>query len=618
MLLKISTWYALGISNIAIVALYRILKRLGYYKFRLPIQKPHVGNIFSLNINKNQRSSQVLYFSHHNKLVSSPPNWFLNSWNNELAAPHKTPKKWGGVFDHHSYDNHWSTIPDFNPKLGDIKIIWELSRFDWLPKMAWDYSQGETNKLSLIELWLRDWIEKNPVNEGHNWKCGQETSFRCLNLIVASFLINDEKNSPSIGFLKILEAHIDRVIPTLLYAMAQDNNHGTSEAVALFVSGEFLIKYGNDAQKHKGAKYSRKGRYWIENRTKKLVMEDGSFSQHSVTYHRLFLDTFSLVELIRIHFKLKPFSKVFYSRMKGSVNWLYSMTDEISGDAPNIGANDGAYLFNLNNAEYRDFRPSLQLGFAVFFNENIFLNEIKHPFLSIFSPDNIVNNSPPAKSQLKIFMDGGYSLMTNQSGFAVMRLPRFKFRPSHADVHHVDIWHKGENIICDAGTFSYNTDDKSLKYFSGTESHNTIQFDNRDQMPRLGRFLYGKWLNTKRTKLNINETEKSICSEYSDYKKAFHKRKIIAEINRWLIIDEIDNFKNMAVLRWRFNDKNIQLNGNELSGDKFKLRIETDLAISLTLDENVRSLHYMQKDNIPVLTIISKNPGEIKTIIELL
>ena len=41
---------------------------------------------------------------------------------------------------------------------------------------------------------------------------------------------------------------------------------------------------------------------------------------------------------------------------------------------------------------------------------------------------------------------------------------------------------------------SYNTEDRWRIISQGLPSHNTIQFDDRDQMPRLSRFLFGSWL----------------------------------------------------------------------------------------------------------------------------
>jgi len=66
---------------------------------------------------------------------------------------------------------------------------------------------------------------------------------------------------------------------------------------------------------------------------------------------------------------------------------------------------------------------------------------------------------------------------------ALLRYPRFRFRPSQADALHLDFWVSGENWLRDAGSFSYNTEQRWLNYFPGTVAHNTIQFDGRDQMP---------------------------------------------------------------------------------------------------------------------------------------
>ena len=37
----------------------------------------------------------------------------------------------------------WWAIPDFDPLVGDIKLLWELSRMDWLLAMAARARQGD-------------------------------------------------------------------------------------------------------------------------------------------------------------------------------------------------------------------------------------------------------------------------------------------------------------------------------------------------------------------------------------------------------------------------------------------------------------------------------------------
>ena len=85
----------------------------------------------------------------------------------------------------------------------------------------------------------------------------------------------------------------------------------------------------------------------MENRVERLVMNDGSFSQYSVNYHRLMLDSISWCEYLREQVGESTFSATFYRKMKGASEWLRAMCDEHCGDVPNLGANDGARLLPL-------------------------------------------------------------------------------------------------------------------------------------------------------------------------------------------------------------------------------------------------------------------------------
>ena len=103
--------------------------------------------------------------------------------------------------------------------------------------------------------------------------------------------------------------------------------------------------------------------------------------------------------------------------------------------------------------------------------------------------------SNPASNPRSVTLDnGGLHVLRAGQATCYLRYPRFSFRPSQADALHLDLWYKGHNLIRDAGTYSYNSTPADLEYFHGTASHSTIQFDERDQMPRLGRFLFGEWL----------------------------------------------------------------------------------------------------------------------------
>ena len=113
-------------------------------------------------------------------------------------------------------------------------------------------------------------------------------------------------------------------------------------------------------------KFAECGRNYLEKYIDKLVMNDGSFSQHSVVYHRLVLDTLCQIEIWRRTLNLNPFSNNFYRLCNKLIFWLYEFTDKSTGKCPNLGGNDGAYCYQYNVDAYRDFRPTLNLASFLF------------------------------------------------------------------------------------------------------------------------------------------------------------------------------------------------------------------------------------------------------------
>jgi hypothetical protein len=470
---------------------------------------------------------------------------------------------------HASQHVEWWRIPDFDLKVGDIKLIWESSRFEWVIPMAQRAVLGNHEELKRLNLWINDWVSKNPPYFGPNWKCGQESSLRVIHLAIASIILKQHVET-SVELLALVKAHLKRIAPTVSYAIAQDNNHGTSEAAALFIGGSWLTLH-NDPN---GEQWAIKGRSLLEERVSKLISMDGSFSQHSVTYHRLMLDTMSAVEVWRKEQGLPKFSENWYDRIRKATDWLYSMVDAKTGDAPNVGANDGARIIPLSNTDYRDFRPSVQLASVLFFSKKAFANEglWNQPlrWLAIKIPSTILD-----QAESRSFDSGGYDLLIKGEAKVVMRCPRFRFRPSHADVHHVDFWLGGRNLLRDAGTYSYNTEDTWMRYFTSVGSHNTIQFDDRDQMPRISRFLYGDWLKTL-NHVSVHHKDGKDCStsSYRDYKGAFHQRSIELADGCLKVIDQIDGFREKAILRWRLEPGEWELNGFDATSSERRITVQ--------------------------------------------
>lgn len=597
---RIRTILSLGLRNVARVAAYRLAARFGVGSVRQANAPIPEGPFFRTETPHSPTpapapdwSGEARWFGWYRlPLHGACPDWFLNPFSGHHATRREKP---------------WWLIPDFDPELGDIKAIWELSRLDWVLALAQQARTGRADAVPTLEQWLADWCRSNPPYSGPNWKCGQEASIRVLHLALAAVILDQDRNPPR-GLVDLIAIHLTRIAPTIGYAIGQDNNHGTSEAAALFVGGTWLRDEG-DAR---GARWAAMGRRWLEDRITRLVADDGSFSQYSVNYHRMLLDTLCLAEAWRRRRTEPDFSPGFTVKAAAAARWLHGLVDPQTGDAPNLGANDGAQLMPLADTDYRDYRPSVQTAMVLFAGERAYApaGSFDHSlaWLGISSSSRV---AAPARSRLHD--DGGYAVLRHADTMVLLRYPRFRFRPSHADALHVDLWRKGQGLLRDGGTFSYAAAPEDLAYFAGTAGHNTVQFDDRDQMPRLGRFLFGDWLTTETVGLS-EDSVPSAHAAYRDSKGAWHERTITLQPERLVVCDRLDGAFRKAVLRWRLAPGAWSLNDTIITDGQNRIVLAADTTIArIELIEGYESLYYQHKSRCPVVEIEIRHPGVITT-----
>ena len=596
---KVRTVLALGLPNIARAVSYRMGVKLGLNPVRRLQAAVPQGPFFQATTLgavpvppvAGWQTSAHLFSRWPFTVTAAPPDWLANPLTRErVAAP----------------ERGWWQIPDFDPAVGDIKLIWELSRMDWVLAFAQRARNGDGEALARLNDWLTDWCTHNPPYRGPNWKCGQEASMRVMHLAMAAMILG-QVQQPTPGLRDLVHLHLQRIAPTVQYAMAQDNNHGTSEAAALFIGGSWLAALGVS----EGARWQQIGRRWLENRAARLIGPDGSFSQYSLNYHRVMLDTFCMVEVWRRHMALPACSARWQERALAATQWLHRMVSPLNGDGPNLGANDGARLLQLTDTAYRDYRPSVQLAMALFADRRAYAQDgpWNHAlqWLGVLMPQALA--SQPGSS---VADDGGFAVLRRGAAMAMLRYPRFRFRPSQADALHLDLWLGGDNLLRDAGSYSYNTEPQWLNYFAGTASHNTVQFDDRDQMPRLSRFLFGDWLRTEGLQgLREDEFGVHIGAGYKDAHGGRHHRAIQLDDGMMQVIDEISGFARKAVLRWRLSPDDWILQREvdmprliKVRNSKQTLTVHTSVPIvRCELSNGWESRHYLEKTSLPVLEI---------------
>jgi len=248
----------------------------------------------------------------------------------------------------------------------------------------------------------------------------------------------------------------------------------------------------------------------------------------------------------------KPFEFEILQRIRSLALWQFKMIVGSNGETPNIGSNDGAMLEILHGCDYRDFRPSTQLIFALLDGVRVFDTGPWDEPLYWYVKD--VFNEAPVKSPTNFnreLLDRQYLILRNNRAVLFLVLPNDKFRPSSCDAFHVDLWVDGKNWLSDQGTYSYNAGELS-DVFKSVTSHNTVQYGLLEQMPQISRFLYGNWLTTEYSEIKDKKIETNVWEgSYTVKGKYKHTRKVTLLDKGVEVLDSIKCTSNELMhIRW--------------------------------------------------------------------
>lgn len=454
------------------------------------------------------------------------------------------------------YDStkHWSEINDFNAKNGDIKYVWEKSRFSYLLTiMRYDYHFNQDNAAFVFSE-IESWINANPVNQGPNWKCSQEISLRTINWLYVLYFYKNSKELTTERWNKIqnniywslhhVYHHID------FSRIAVRNNHAITETLMLTIS-ELLFPFFPETKK-----WAKDGRKYFEQEIAYQIYDDGTFLQFSMNYHRVVIQLLSLGISITEK-NQKPFSSQVYTKAYKSLNFLYQCLQEENGYLPNYGANDGAWFFPLSDSDYRDYRQQLNTLHTILTQKNLYVDaKFMEDAYWVMGEGKTVSNQVK-KSISKItgtisFETGGYYLFRTSTSFTFLRCGNHKDRPSHADNLHLDVWVQGENVLRDSGTYKYNTAKKYQAYFSGSQGHNTVSVDGQSQMLKGSRFIWYFWSQAKEATWSETEDTYIFKGAISAFRfinpKCIHTRTVEIAKNdlKWVVTDEVQHTKGLT------------------------------------------------------------------------
>ncbi len=188
-----------------------------------------------------------------------------------------------------------------SPPLKEIKVPWELSRFDYLFVLGLAYQQAQKEHdhdraLSYVDSFMSlitEWIVLNPCYNGVNWQCPMEVAIRVINWVWGGYFFH---NDPTISeyfweqFTIALIHHADYLYYTWEFS-DRPNNHYLSDLVGFVYVSTFLcdIKRCDRVVKR------------LLKQINHQIHPDGSCYEGSTAYHRLDTELVLLTILLLKH-----------------------------------------------------------------------------------------------------------------------------------------------------------------------------------------------------------------------------------------------------------------------------------------------------------------------------
>lgn len=514
---------------------------------------------------------------------------------------------------------HWLKTAKSGPPRNDIKLVWEASRFSLAFFLARDYAYRSKSETAQYFWEMFDaWIVQNPINQSVAWGCGQEIAFRLMAMLTGAFTMLDNPHSTPDRLASLQElcwCYAMRIEANINYAISQENNHALSEAAGLWTIG---LLFGEFAESDR---WIRKAQHIIETEVQRQIYSDGSYVQHSMTYHRVMLDVMVwVIELGRRN--NRELSKATLDRVASATRWLGELVDPNTGRVPNYGANDGANVLPLACCDYLDFRPILHTA-SVSLNVPCDLPMGAWCEKSIW----LVGTDGGRQKTIEVAASsnwaapiGGYYALRGPNSKLFTRATKYRDRPSQCDMLHVDLWMMGHNIFRDAGSYRYYHQDPSIKkYFYSVEAHNTIQVAGQEQMTKGPNFLWFHW--SEGSARFVGENRLDCKATFTGPVPYTHHRVIMRDGDQYRIQDRVEG-ADFFTARWHLAP---ELTWIETDLNCFQAKVGSDGIVSVHVhgDEAFRSslvkgwesLYYAERIEIPVIEVHNAQ-GTLSTTVE--
>ena len=224
----------------------------------------------------------------------------------------------------------------------DVKVPWELARFQHLPWLA---LAGGEESIREFRNQVLDFAAANPPGYGVNWLCTMDVAIRAANILIAYDLFVGKEVEFDEAFLEefhaLILAHGKHIMANLEWHDDHRANHFLADIVGLLFVAAYLPKSDETGS-------------WLVFSIEHLIKEverqftpDGANFEASTSYHRLSAEMVVYATALALGLDDAPeFPTWYFERLERMAEFIMHVTKP-SGHIVQIGDNDSGRFFKI-------------------------------------------------------------------------------------------------------------------------------------------------------------------------------------------------------------------------------------------------------------------------------
>ncbi len=378
------------------------------------------------------------------------------------------------------------------PGGADVKLIWELSRWSQLVRLAQSASVlGDERAGRKCVAWLGDWVKHNPPYRGWNWTSALEVGMRLIQFTWIDALLHAQ--AETCDYAGELETLRYKILPAHAWFAWRHQSFGSSANNHLLgeLTGLILATTRWPELARWGAPLEELQARW-EREVLAQFAEDGGNKEQALNYQ---LFSFEFCWQARDALKAAGKKISFSVEKRLSHASLFFAAVQVKREPWDYGDSDNAFVSPLFLSEQTVGRE-WQDWIAVATDSAALPYWLGNSAV----PPGKFSNGPPLMSRpmsnWEVYPDSGIAIC--ESGFHFLRFdasPLGYLRTAahgHLDALHLSIWCKGVALVIDPGTGAYYADTNLRAWLASRAAHNGPCPVGEEFPKRLGPFLWAQ------------------------------------------------------------------------------------------------------------------------------